>query len=33
VNRAIQELVINNPAYELCQQMARKFFIARKKKN
>lgn len=31
VNRAIQELVINNPRYELGQQMARKLFIARKK--
>jgi hypothetical protein len=32
VNGAIESLVINNPAYELCQQMTRKFFIARKKK-
>lgn len=31
VNRAITDLIINNPAYELCQQMTRKFFIARKK--
>ncbi len=30
VNRAVSELIINNPAYELCQQMTRKFFIARK---
>lgn len=31
VNKAITALIINNPAYELCQQMARKLFIARKK--
>ena len=31
VNRAIEDCIINNPAYELCQQMTRKFFIARKK--
>ena len=32
VNRAITDLIINNPKYELCQQMTRKLFIARKKK-
>lgn len=32
VNRAITDLIINNPRYELCQQMTRKLFIARKKK-
>jgi len=32
VSRAIEDLVINNPDYELCQQMTRKFFIARKRK-
>lgn len=31
VNRAITDLVINNPRYELCQQMTRKLFIARRK--
>jgi len=31
VNRAITDLIINNQSYELCQQMTRKFFIARKK--
>jgi len=31
VNRAIEDCIINNPGYELCQQMTRKFFIARKK--
>jgi hypothetical protein len=31
VNRAIEDCIINNPAYELCQQMTRKFFMARKK--
>lgn len=33
VNSAITDLIINNPAYELCQQMTRKFFIARKKRS
>lgn len=32
VNQAIEDLIINNPAYELCQQMTRKFFVARKKR-
>lgn len=32
VNKAIEDLIIKNPSYELCQQMTRKFFIARKKK-
>ncbi len=32
VNQAIEDLIINNPNYELCQQMTRKFFIARKKR-
>ncbi len=31
VDRAITEFVINSGRYELCQQMTRKFFIARKK--
>ena len=31
VNQAIQDLIINNSEYELCQQMTRKFFIARRK--
>jgi predicted O-methyltransferase YrrM len=31
VNQAITDLVINNPDYELGQQMTRKFFVARKK--
>lgn len=31
VNQAIVDLVINNPNYELGQQMTRKFFVARKK--
>jgi Methyltransferase domain len=30
VNRAIEERIINNPAYDRCQQMTRKCFIARK---
>jgi len=33
VNQAITDLVIKNPDYELCQQMTRKFFIARKTQN
>jgi predicted O-methyltransferase YrrM len=33
VNRAISELVLQNPRYERCQQMTRKLFIARKKAN
>ena len=32
VNQAIEDKIVNNNAYELCQQMTRKFFIARKKK-
>lgn len=32
VNRAIKDCIINSPNYELCQQMARKFFVARKKR-
>lgn len=31
VSRAICELIIANPRYELCQQMTRKLFVARKK--
>jgi predicted O-methyltransferase YrrM len=31
VNRAIQELIVANPRYELGQQMTRKLFIARKR--
>lgn len=31
VDRAITDLVVNSGRYELCQQMTRKFFIARKK--
>lgn len=31
VDRAISELVIANPAYECCQQLTRKLFVARKK--
>jgi len=31
VNRAISDLIINDPKYELCQQMTRKLFIARRK--
>lgn len=31
VNRAIKELIIDNPNYECCQQMTRKLFVARKK--
>lgn len=31
VNRAITDLVIESPEYTLCQQMTRKFFIARRK--
>jgi hypothetical protein len=31
VNRAITDYVINSGKYELCQQMTRKFFVARKK--
>ncbi|TRZ89736.1 MAG: class I SAM-dependent methyltransferase [Methanosarcinales archaeon] len=31
VNQAINELIINNPMYELQQQMTRKFFVARRK--
>lgn len=31
VNRAIAERVIGNPQYELCQQMTRKLFVARKR--
>lgn len=32
VNRAIEECIINNANFDLCQQMTRKFFIARKKR-
>ncbi len=32
VDRAIDELIIRNDTYELCQQMTRKLFIARKRK-
>jgi len=31
VNRAIEDCIMNNPCYELGQQMTRKFFIAKKK--
>lgn len=31
VNKAISELVIGNPRYDICQQMTRKLFVARKK--
>ncbi len=31
VNRAITDCIINSGKYELCQQMTRKFFVARKK--
>lgn len=31
VNRAIEELIVANPAYELGQQMTRKLFVARKR--
>jgi hypothetical protein len=31
VNRAITDCVINSGKYEFCQQMTRKFFVARKK--
>lgn len=33
VSRAISELIIANPRYELCQQMTRKLFVARKKRD
>lgn len=33
VNRAISELIIANPRYELCQQLTRKLFVARKKRD
>jgi predicted O-methyltransferase YrrM len=32
VSRAIEELIIANPAYELGQQMTRKLFVARKRR-
>ena len=32
VNRAIEECIIKNADFDLCQQMTRKFFIARKKR-
>jgi len=31
VNRAITDRIINSPTYELCQQMTRKLFVARRK--
>jgi len=31
VNRALTEMILSNPGYELCQQMTRKLFVARKK--
>ena len=31
VSRAITELILSNPRYELCQQMTRKLFVAKKK--
>lgn len=33
VNQAIEDLVLNSGNYDLCQQMTRKFFVARKKKS
>jgi hypothetical protein len=33
VNRAIEDCIISQPSYELCQQMTRKFFIAKRKKH
>lgn len=30
LDRAIGDLIIPNPAYDLCQQMTRKFFVARR---
>lgn len=33
VSRAISDLIIANPNYELCQQMTRKLFVARKKRD
>jgi predicted O-methyltransferase YrrM len=30
VNRAITDCIINNPSYDLCQQMTRKCFVARR---
>jgi predicted O-methyltransferase YrrM len=32
VDRAVEECIINNADFDLCQQMTRKFFIARKKR-
>jgi len=32
VDRAIRELILGNPSYEMCCQMTRKFFMARKTK-
>lgn len=32
VNQAITDKIINNPKYERCQQLTRKFFVARLKK-
>lgn len=31
VTRAIEECIVGNPAYELCRQMTRKCFVARKR--
>lgn len=33
VNAAIKDLIIDNPEFDLYQQMTRKFFVARKRKN
>ncbi len=32
VNRAIEDLVLDNPGYELCRQMTRKLFVARRRR-
>ena len=31
VNQAIRELILADPQFDLCQQMTRKLFVARKK--
>jgi predicted O-methyltransferase YrrM len=33
VNRAIRDLILADPQFDLCQQMTRKLFVARKKPN
>jgi hypothetical protein len=32
VNRAIEECIIGNPSYSVCQQMTRKLFVAQRAK-